>query len=300
MKVFITGGSGLIGSFLIPRLEARGDTVVNYDRSDGYDILNLGELEQALHTFPADIVVHLAAQSGVEDARSQERHAVELNIMGTVNVLSVCREIGPTNVIVASSNHVYGSQKFMDLGTSAFEDTTPLNQLDLYSATKVCADVMTRAYAHNYGINAVAVRNTNTYGPGDPHHDHIVPGTILSLLRGEEPVIRSMGLVKKSYLYGEDCALAYMTIIDNCERLKGQAVNVRGCDPISAIGVVSKLIKIDGGNIMEPVKVLGEPNDQSDENLDGFKMKSFGWKPRHTLDEGLQKTYDSFKENTPA
>jgi len=288
MKYLVTGGSGLIGHFLLPKLVAQGDSVFNFDMTEGRDILDLAQIRGALSGYNPDVVIHLAAQSGVEAARDRAFDTLRLNVMGTVNVLESCRDYDVKDVVVASSNHVYGEQ-----AKRPFTEDMALNQHDLYSVSKICTDVITQAYAHNYGLNAVAVRLTNTYGPGDPHSDHIIPGSILSLLQGMVPALRSMGLVKKSYLYGEDCADAFITIADNCEKLKGQAVNVVGSEPISSHSLAALLTEIHGWSAAPLIG--GIPNDQHDEFLDGSKMKMLGWEPQYTLQEGLEKTYEWFK-----
>jgi CDP-glucose 4,6-dehydratase len=289
MKYFITGGSGLIGQFLLPKLLEAGHEVFNFDMAEGRDILDIYQVRGALSQETPDAVIHLAAQSGVEEARSWPSQALSLNVTGTINVLDSCRQYGVQDVIVASSNHVYGAQP-----KTPFTEDMALNQRDLYSASKICADVITQAYAHNYGLNAVAVRLTNTYGPGDMHEDHIIPGTIQSLLCGERPQIRSRGRTKKSYLYGEDCADAFITIAQNCERLKGQAVNIPGSKPVSALKLVQILTELSDTDL-EP-EILGEDTDQNDEYLDGSKMAALGWEPKYDLAAGLWKTYAWFAE----
>ena len=312
MKYFLTGGSGLIGTCLLRRLDELGHERYNYDIVEGDNILAPASLERALAGFAPDVVIHLAAQSGVESARDKPFETLTLNVMGTVNVLEACLQAGVKNILVASSNHVYGKQPDQILSYAGFglhglqaldsqeeafpqEDWNPLRQRDLYSVSKICADVITQAYAHNYGLNAVAVRNTNTYGPGDPHLDHIVPGTIASIMKGEKPVIRSAGTIKKSYLYLDDCADAYIFMSERCEELAGQAVNVTGCEPIDAYNLVQSIEIFMGKG--HDVEVLGEPNDQSDEYLDGSKLRNLGWKPQYSLNEGLEETIAWFKAN---
>jgi len=302
MKYFITGGSGLIGSWLIRQLIEQGHEVVNFDIEIKNEVPNsryhwvVGDVLQkwALESYMkenVDVVIHLAAQSGVEAVRKQGYDSFYLNIVGTLNVLEACVQAGVQNVVVASSNHVYGKQ-YQDLNFTR-EDWHPLNHLDAYSAGKICADYLTRAYAHNYGLNAVAVRVTNTYGPNDPHSDHIIPSTILSLLDGLSPVLWTDGQTKKSYLYGQDCADAFITIAENCEKLKGQAVNVVGCEPISALDLSLKLCAMLGGEL-KPI-VESKPSDQHSEFLDGSKMKALGWEPKFSLEQGLQETVEFFK-----
>jgi CDP-glucose 4,6-dehydratase len=291
VKYFITGGSGLIGQFLIPKIEANGDEWVNFDRSisDRNDIMSLSDIRTRLFVEQPDVVIHLAAQSGVEPARQGSGKSLNLNIMGTVNVLEACKTLSIKNVVVASSNHVYGNQKEWPVKEDAL-----LNQRDLYSVSKICADVITQAYAHNYDMNTVAVRLTNAYGPGDMHDDHIIPGTIQSLLRGESPVIRSDGQIRKSYLYGTDCADAFITIAENCEVLRGQSVNVVGCKPISSMKLVETMIEMADVDVRPTI--LGEATDQNHEDMDSSKMTALGWEPKIDIYEGLEKTYTWFAE----
>lgn len=288
MKYLVTGGSGLIGSFLLPAIEANGDEYRNFDMFSA-DVLQLDQIEDAVYEYCPDMVIHLAAQSGVEASRQNRFASFDLNVRGVLNVLEACLKHGTKNVVVASSNHVYGDQKEWPVTEDA-----PMNQLDTYSASKICADVLTRAYAHNYDLNAVAVRLTNTFGPGDIHEDHIIPGTIQSILRGEAPVIRSEGQIRKSYLYGTDAADAFITIAQHCEELKGQAVNVVGCNPIASLNLVESILALTHSDL-RPV-ILGEPNDQNHENMSAAKMAALGWKPKVGLYEGIEKTYTWFRK----
>jgi CDP-glucose 4,6-dehydratase len=289
VKYLVTGGGGLIGSFLLPAIEANGDEVVDFDVRLGHDVMSEVHIEYVLRMENPDVVIHLAAQSGVETSRDNAFHSLNLNVVGTMNVLEACRIRGIKNVVVASSNHVYGDQKEWPVTEDA-----PMNQLDTYSASKICADVLTRAYAHNYDLNAVAVRLTNTFGPGDIHEDHIIPGTIQSILRGEAPVIRSEGQIRKSYLYGTDAADAFITIAQHCEELKGQAVNVVGCNPIASLNLVESILALTHSDL-RPV-ILGEPNDQNHENMSAAKMAALGWKPKVGLYQGIEKTYTWFRK----
>lgn len=287
MKYLVTGGSGLIGRFLIPKLGKIGWNVLDYDIVRGFDVLNWPMTRDAFQRHHPDVVIHLAAQSIVENSKDDPRSALELNIMGTVNVLEACRVADIQNVVVASTNHVYG-----DAYPPHYEDS-PMNGRDIYTASKISADVISQTYAKMYGLNAVAVRPTNTYGPDDPHTSHIIPGTILSILRGEAPVIRSDGKQVKSYMYGEDCADAFKLIAENCERLRGKSINVVGSKVISVVDLVSTIQQLMGSDA-EP-NILSEPNDLHDEHLDARKMTvDMQWKPQYSLEEGLTKTIEQF------
>lgn len=304
----VTGGSGLIGGWLLRKLIGQHYSVLNFDLNESGtlpshgtsveavsvfgDILDYEQISNTIREYQPDVVVHLAAQSGVEAARWSPMTSLKLSTVGTAHVLEVCRLQEVPRVLVASSNHIYGRQEGLTT------EDAPLNQLDLYSVSKTCADYLARAYAHNYGMNVVAVRPTNTYGPCDPHEDHIIPGTIQRVLDGKHPVIKSAGQVKKSYLYGEDCANAFITIGEHAEELAGQAVNVVGSGPIGALGLAQTICSLINPKLKP--KVLGEPNDQNDEWLSGDKLAALGWKPQYTLREGLEKTIEWFRNQSQA
>ncbi len=288
MKILITGSNGLIGRPLGEMFQERGDEVIPYDLVFRRDIMERKAVFKYIRR--ADAVIHLAAQSGVEQARDAGYHAWQLNVVGTLNVLDACR-LHDKPVVVASSNHIYGH------GSQPTTEEAPQLQLDTYSATKHAADLMARSYAYNYGLRCAVVRNTNCFGPNDPHDDHIVPGSILSLLRGGPVIIRSNGKRVKSYLYVDDVAEAYATVLDwlvSEKGIPGTAMNVSADERITVLDLVRHIynaVDVEG----DPI-VLGQPNDQADEWLDdGLMRRLTGWAPRHTLDEALAKTVAGFR-----
>jgi len=288
VKVAVTGGNGLIGQPMVETLEREGAEVLNIDLPK-YDILILPDLFDVLKG--QDVCIHLAANSNVEESRKAGRRAFEVNVRGTWNVLEACLHNNVKSVVVASSNHVYGKQESFPV-----PETAPLNQLDTYSATKVCADVVARSYAHNYGLPVAVMRNTNCYGPRDVHTSHIVPGTITSILNGEAPVIRSEGVVKKGYLYVDDVVDAYLLVAElmlKKEILIGEVFNV-GATPVSAQYVVDVIQTLMDDKTDKVVR--GEPNDQHDEGMDSSKIARLGWKPKYSMEEGLQRTIEWFRE----
>ena len=290
-RVLVTGGAGLMGRPLRRSLAALGAAVRDYDIVDGQDILDLGDLQNAVAG--VDAVIHLAAMSNVEVCRKAGYAAYQNIVVGTLNVLEACRAYNPQMpVVVASSNHVYGEQKTLPVSENA-----PLNQLDTYSAAKIAADYLARSYAHNYGVNVVIMRSTNCFGPNDPHSGHIVPSTITAVLNGKAPVIKSNGFTKKSYLYVDDVIDAYIAAaewVGSGPYRQGTVFNVSDT-PVSVLDLVHTILKVMGATVKP--EVLGIPNDQHDEDLnDSFIRKATGWKPKHTLQEAIALTVAGFKE----
>jgi CDP-glucose 4,6-dehydratase len=312
-RVLITGVSGFLGGWLAKMLLAEGADLVGYDlstrgclrahRLEGIfpivqgSVLDPTKLEQALQDHCVEVCFHLAGQSMIEDAAAGPLAALEVNISGTWLVLEACRRAGGIiGVACASSNHTYGPQQ-----AHPFAEDFALNQVDIYGASKSCADILARTYSHEFDMPVVAVRNTNSFGGGDPHVSHIVTGTVLSLLEGKAPVIRSDGSPIKAYIHAEDTMAAYMLLAEHAGQagVKGEAFNVTPDEPISVLDLVKMVVKVSGKADLLPV-VLSTDLSQKDyfEHLSNEKIKRvLGWQPRYTLEQGLRKTYEWYAEH---
>ena len=300
MKALITGYAGLIGAPLTRQcidegwkvygLDLDGDRMLQY-----YDLIHHPQLVQLrgsvldlptlLHSVrDADVIIHLAAQSGVGKSRDQGHKAWELNFMGTLNALESAR-IKDKPIVLASSNHVYGQADVYPTPETAIP-----NRFDPYSASKIAGDIAARSYAETYGVRVVSIRNTNCFGPFDPHMDHIVPGTIMSVLNGKAPIIRSSGKTSKNYLYVDDVASAYVLAAEALVegKITSPAIyNVTDTDaPISVLDLVTTILNLMGSSLQPSIVGVDQPDDVHEE-LDSSAFRALtGWTSR-SLEEGL-------------
>lgn len=308
-RVLITGVCGLIGGHLAKTLVEEGAELVGVDFNgpgtlEWHGIVNqfpvygidVCRMQEAVPRLAMEAVFHLAANSGVESARRDPVGSYTTAVLGTTAILEWCRGTISSGslraVVVPTSNHVYGEQQSYPVLEGA-----PLNKLDTYSATKICQSVITRSYAHNYGVPTVEVRNTNCFGPCDPHGGHIVPSAIKALLAGETPVIQGDGKTKKSYLYVQDVVDSYLMLAQwmMTGGTLGEVFNVSN-GAISVKGLVRLISEVMGKPDLEPI-VLGEPNDQADEWLNSDKIaRATGWIPKVQLAEAVLKTADWFAQ----
>lgn len=312
-KVLITGVSGFLGAWLARKLLEQGAAVAGLDLdprgclgAHGIagdvdviqgSVLDYDAVAAALRDNRTEVLFHLAGQAMIENAEARPLEAWELNARGSWIVMEACQQT-PTleAVAAASSNHTYGPQ-----ATRPYTEDMPFNQLDVYGASKACGDLVTRTYAAAYGLPAVAVRNTNSYGVADPHSSHIVTGTVLSVLRGERPVIRGDGTARKPYLYVEDTAEGYMLLGEHAmeDGVRGEAFNVTPAEPTSVLELVQTVLAVAGREDLEP-EVLGEKRADTRhvEHLSGEKIKErLGWEPRFSLEEGVRRTLDWYREH---
>lgn len=310
--VFVTGGTGLLGSWLCKGLvEAGADiTVLVRDwvprskliTDDTFQMVDLvrGEvedfdtLERALNEYEIETVFHLAAQTIVGTANRNPRSTFEANIKGTWNVLEAARRVDTVNqIVVASSDKAYGEQKDLPYNESA-----PLEGTHPYDVSKSCADLIAKSYNVTYDSPVCVTRCGNFYGGGDMNYNRIVPGTIRSLLKDEAPIIRSDGSYIRDYFYIKDAVHAYMHLAEKMGELDiaGEAFNFSNEIQVTVLELVNKIISIMDKDIKPDVQGTAT-HEIPHQYLSAKKARGvLGWKPKYTLDEGLKETVEWYIE----
>ena len=309
---FVTGGTGLVGNWLVRRLVEAGADVVCLVRdwvpqsemvSNGViekvkvvrgDIRDRNVLERTLGEYEIDTVIHLAAQTIVTIANRNPISTFESNIAGTWNLLEASRRSPKVKqIVMASSDKAYGDQEILP-----YNEDTPLQGQHPYDVSKSCADLIAHTYAVSYGSPVAITRCGNFYGGGDLNWNRIIPGTIRSILRGKNPIIRSDGEYIRDYFYVEDGAAAYMLLAEQLAArpdLKGQAFNFSNEIQVTVREIVESVIKLMGSDIKP--KILNEANNEiRHQYLSAEKARRLlNWKPLFNLEQGLSITIDWYK-----
>jgi CDP-glucose 4,6-dehydratase len=305
--VFVTGCTGLLGSWLCKELIARKANVIGLIRdwvprsvliNDNYidninivrgDLSDFSTIERALNEYEIDTVFHLGAQTIVEIANRNPLSTFETNIKGTWNILEASRRV-PTvkKIIMASSDKAYGDQPVLP-----YSEDTPLQGTHPYDVSKSCADLLAKTYHTTYGTPVCVTRCGNFYGGGDMNFNRVVPGTIRSLVNDEQPIIRSDGSYIRDYFYVEDGVNAYLHLAEKMENknIHGEAFNFSNELQITVLELVKKIISLMGKENIEP-NVLGiAKNEIRHQYLSAKKAREMlGWSPKYTIDEGLGRT----------
>ncbi|MFI5398672.1 MAG: GDP-mannose 4,6-dehydratase [Candidatus Binatia bacterium] len=310
---FVTGGTGLVGGWLVKRLVDAGADVVCLMRdwvpqaefgATGLaervrvvrgDVRDQPLMERVLGEYEIDTVIHLAAQTIVTIANRNPVGTFGSNIQGTWSLLEACRRSPIVRQIVtASSDKAYGDQPKLP-----YDEDTPLQGRNPYDVSKSCADLIAQTYAKVYSLPVGITRCGNFYGGGDLNWNRIVPGTIRAALRGQRPVIRSDGASIRDYFYVEDGAAAYMLLAEQlAERpdLRGQAFNFSNEMQVTALDLVRKVLALMQSRV-EP-DVRNEARDEiQHQYLDATRARErLSWRPMFDLDGGLRRTIAWYRE----
>lgn len=309
---FVTGGTGLVGSWLVRRLVASGADVVclvrdwvpqselvrtgtlDHIKVVRGDIRDRETLERVLGEYEIDTVIHLAAQTIVTIANRNPISTFESNITGTWNLLEASRRSPKVKqIVVASSDKAYGDQEKLP-----YDESTSLQGQHPYDVSKSCADLIAHTYAVSYGLPVAITRCGNFYGGGDLNWNRIIPGTIRSVLRGQRPIIRSDGKYIRDYFYVEDGAAAYMLLAEQLAakpELRGEAFNFSNEIQMTVSEIVDKILKLMDSALQAEIR--NEVNNEIlHQYLSAEKARSqLGWSPLFTLDEGLARTIEWHK-----
>lgn len=314
-NVFLTGATGLLGSWLAEELLRRGANVTCLLRDwvagsrfvttgliEGVNVVR-GDLEEhailvrALNEYEVDTIFHLGAQTIVGTAYRSALSTFESNIRGTWNLLEACHTCAKLveRVIVASSDKAYGAHENLP-----YTEDTPLQGQFPYDVSKSCADLIAFSYFHTYRTPVAVTRCGNLFGGGDLNFTRLIPGTIRSLLQNEAPVIRSDGQSIRDYFYVRDAVEAYLQLAEKLpdERFIGQAFNFGNETPVSVLEVVHLISELTGRTDLAP-HVLNEASHEIPRQyLDCAKARQMlHWHPRCSLEDGLQETIAWYREH---
>ncbi len=204
-----------------------------------------GGLSSAAREFKPEVVVHLAAQAGVRYSLEHPRAYIDSNVVGTFNVIEICRELRPRHLVIASTSSVYGASTDFPLAETARAD----HPLTIYSASKKAAEAIAHCYAHLWDIPTTVFRFFSAYGPwGRP--DMALFKFVENMLAGRPIDVYNRGEMERDFTYIDDLVESIVRLCDK-PPVRGEARRV-ATDSTSPVGPY-RIVNIGGG---KPVSLL--------------------------------------------
>jgi len=287
MNILLTGSSGFIGTAIKLKLKRAGYNVLEYDRKLGRDVLNLEDLEQ--HIQSCNFVLHIAAQANMyamEDIDGAYK-GTDFNIQGTHNVAFLCAK-HKIKLIYASTICAYGNIK-----EQATEDAK-VNPSELYACTKYAGEIIIQGYALNFNLEYIILRFATTYGPGmrSALGVHVF---FTQALQDKDITIHGDGKQARTLTHVDDIATGCALAIKHFDNARNEIINLSQHEKVSAIQMAEDIKKITGSN-SKIVFVDQRHNQTFDENVCNQKAwKLLNWLPKYNWQDGLQHTYNWFK-----
>jgi len=304
MKILVTGGAGFIGSHVADAFIGQGHEVVILDNlSTGRkenvnahaqfvkmniqdpEIMDLFEQEQF------DVVDHHAAQMDVRLSVADPIYDANNNILGTINLLQASVKYGVKKFIfISSGGAIYGEHDYFPA-----DEEHPTRPLSPYGITKLSCEKYLYFYFKTHRLNFVILRYSNVYGPRqNPHGEAGVVAIFASrLLTGEQPIINGNGIQTRDYVYVGDAVTANLKAL---EYNNNDYFNIGTGIETTVNELFDSINHLTNAGI-EEVYGPAQPGEQLRSVLDIQKAKKLlNWNPQVSLDEGLAKTVEYFKQ----
>ncbi len=303
----VTGGAGFIGSHIAEALARRGDRVRIFDNlSTGTpanfaafadkvefvqgDLVDLAAVTKAVAG--VDCIFHEAALASVPRSVEAPLDTHAACVTGTVNLLDAARRSGVRRVVYAASSSAYGDQP-----TSSKRETDLPAPISPYGAAKLAAEIYLQAFAHTYGLQTVAIRYFNVFGPRqDPNSPYsaVIPLFITALLGGKRPVIYGDGGQSRDFTYVANVVQGNLLAADAPD-VSGRVINIangRSTSLLQLISALNRFLGTDVQPIHEPPRVGDVRESLADITL---ARKLLKYEPEVEFEEGLRRSIEYYK-----
>ena len=305
--IFVTGAAGFIGSNFVHYLKRQGyDDIVILDKltyaasTDNLnphtfpieiiDIADKKKLERVFQKYRPRFIFHFAAESHVDNSIEDATPFVETNVTGTLNLLELSVMYKVEKFHHISTDEVYGALGYDD---PPFTEETPYNPQNPYSASKAASDHFVTAFGNTYGLPVVITNCSNNYGPRQ-NKEKLIPKTINNIFQGKKIPVYAQGQNIRDWIYVEDHCKAILDVWYGGGI--GHKYNIGGECEVKNIDLVKTIIRLMNASEDLIEYVDDRPGHDLRYAIDNAKIKNtVAFKPQYTLEEGLLKTIDWYK-----
>lgn len=337
-KVLVTGAAGFVGQALVRTLVRSGAQVVGLVRQfdersqtlqaelgSGAQLVAINlhvqaEVVALVAHHKIDTIFHFAGFAIVSKAFADPSSTYYDNVVATLNILEAARRLNVERIVIGSSDKVYGDHHAPDeVEPLPYREGYGLHGLDIYSSSKVCADVIAQAYIFQYHLRVAIARTCNLYGPGDSNFARLIPRTALRLMVGKPPIIKlGHEHVLREYLYIDDAVRAYLLLAEKLvdyygphgEHVPRQGAATIGW-PAFNIGSYSarnlndlsrctniRSVNMVIASLQQAIAPIGPETiaqapvhiEIPDEYLDSSKLQTLGFHSEINFEEGIRRT----------
>ena len=325
MRILVTGGLGFIGSALVRKLiDTENHEILNIDsctyasmpeslegrennaryKFKKIDVADYDAVNNAIKEFRPNKIFHLAAESHVDRSIANPHEFINTNIIGTFNILQtlkIFKDKLPSDFILIhiSTDEVFGTLDFKDM---PFNESSPYEPNSPYSASKASSDLLVRAWNETYKINTVITNCSNNYGPWQ-NPEKLIPKIIYSALNNKVIPIYGNGLNIRDWLHVDDHVRALLLAGESKKSFERYTIGAnQECSNID----LTKMICLYLDKKMPKEKPYFDQVDFVDDRLghdlryaidSSYISKETGFKPKYTLEKGIEKTIDWYLEN---
>ncbi|MEW6083526.1 MAG: SDR family NAD(P)-dependent oxidoreductase [Chloroflexota bacterium] len=312
-RVLVTGAGGFIASHLVERLVAEGARVrafVRYNSRNDPGMLKLipadvfsqveimqGDLRDNEAVRKAvngiDTVFHLGALIAIPYSYVNPREVIDVNVMGTLNVLMAARDLGTRRVVHTSTSEVYGTAQYVPI-----DEKHPLQGQSPYSASKIGADRIAESFYRSFEVPVVTLRPFNTFGPRQSARA-VIPTIITQALTSDEVKLGSLE-PSRDFTFVADTVEGFLRVA-SADNVLGEEVNLGNDNTIRIGDLAEKIFSIIGKTpklIADPQRVRPGKSEVMKLWASNQKAKELmGWEPRISLDEGLRRTVEWIRDH---